>query len=633
MKINLLLKASQDKYQMLNRRWLIIFSAAVFLILILAASGVLAFEVKYGDKFLPGSRIGAISLEGLNRNEATRLLNQITADIETNGLKIIYLNNGAEETKIMPAVGAISDPDLSHELFSFNNAETVNRAFALGHNGNFWQNLATQAKIIFKNKNFPAVFNLNEELLKKNLVEQFGQTEQPAKNARPQITQENDRYQIEILPEENGAVIDYQKIVNDVKNNLTGLNNLPVKLQRKIESAEIKIADIINGKELIQNVLAMPTAPTFAYQDIKWLLPKKNIAEMLIFKKTEAEVGVGLADEQLEKWLGDKAGAIINVPPKDAVIEFSEGKIVKFIPHQDGREIDYAQTNRDADAMLLATDKTNIEIKIRITRPNIVTEKINDIGIKEIIGTGHSNFSGSPANRRHNIKNGASKLQGILIKPNEEFSLINALGPVDGATGYLPELVIKENKTMPEFGGGLCQIGTTVFRAAMASALPITERRNHSYNVSYYLEDGVPGTDATIYIPHPDVRFINDTGNYILIQTRVVGNDLFFDFWGTSDGRTMSRTKPKIWGWTSPPPTKYIESTDIPVGTTKCTEKSHQGVNASFDYIVVYPNGEIKKTVFSSYYKPWQAVCLVGVEKLSETATSTAEIVNPDAGN
>src|SRR5690606_1808590 len=141
----------------------------------------------------------------------------------------------------------------------------------------------------------------------------------------------------------------------------------------------------------------------------------------------------------------------------------------------------------------------------------------------EILGVGYSNFAGSPANRVHNISIGAAKLDGLLIAPGEEFSLLNALRPFTVTAGYLPELVIKGDKITPEVGGGLCQIGSTTFRAAMNSGLSITERRNHSLVVSYYNDprNGNPGTDATIYDGSPDFKFINDTGHHILIKTEM----------------------------------------------------------------------------------------------------------------
>ena len=274
-------------------------------------------------------------------------------------------------------------------------------------------------------------------------------------------------------------------------------------------------------------------------------------------------------------------------------------------------------------------DLSNISLVTKVEEIEKISQA-NDLGIFELIGTGHSNFAGSPANRRHNIRTGASKLHGLVIKPGEEFSLVGALGAVDGSTGYLQELVIKDNKTIPEYGGGLCQIATTMFRAALSTGLPITERRNHSYRVSYYEP---AGTDATIYTPRPDLKFKNDTGNNILIQARFEGaNDIYFDMWGKSDGRTATTTYPVIYNIVKPGPTQIIETTDLKPGEKKCTEKAHSGADAYFDYTVVYNQGKENEnkveTRFSSKYVPWREVCLVGVEPktASSSATSTESV-------
>ena len=203
--------------------------------------------------------------------------------------------------------------------------------------------------------------------------------------------------------------------------------------------------------------------------------------------------------------------------------------------------------------------------------------------------------------------------------------MIKTLGPIDGEHGWLPELVIKGNRTLPEFGGGLCQIGTTAFRAAMNTGLLITERRNHSYRVRYYEP---AGTDATIYDPSPDFKFKNDTPHAILITTELQGDIVVFSFWGTEDGREAVVGKSVITNITAPPPKKLIETTDLPVGQTKCTETAHAGATAKVDYTVNYGNGETKTITFTSVYRPWQAVCLVGVASLTPAAETGAAAVD-----
>jgi vancomycin resistance protein YoaR len=120
---------------------------------------------------------------------------------------------------------------------------------------------------------------------------------------------------------------------------------------------------------------------------------------------------------------------------------------------------------------------------------------------------------------------------------------VDYLGEVDGEHGYLPELVIKNNRTEPEFGGGICQVSTTVFRAAIYSGMKITQRRNHAYPVKYYAPYGM---DATVYIPKPDLAFVNNTPGAILVQSTIEGTELTFRFYGTKDGRSVAINGPHI---------------------------------------------------------------------------------------
>ena len=184
-----------------------------------------------------------------------------------------------------------------------------------------------------------------------------------------------------------------------------------------------------------------------------------------------------------------------------------------------------------------------IELPIETIPAKVSRETIAELGIQDLIAEGKTNFRGSPKNRIFNIHRTVEQFDGIVITPGEEFSFVDYLGEVDGEHGYLPELVIKNNKTEPEFGGGVCQVSTTVFRAALYAGLEITERRNHSYAVQYYKPYGL---DATIYIPRPDLKFKNNTPGAILVLPVIVGTELTVSFYGTKDGRTTTIDGPHI---------------------------------------------------------------------------------------
>jgi vancomycin resistance protein YoaR len=173
------------------------------------------------------------------------------------------------------------------------------------------------------------------------------------------------------------------------------------------------------------------------------------------------------------------------------------------------------------------------------TAAKIKTGDINKFGIRELIGKGESSFSHSSEIRNHNVAKGAEIVNQILVAPGEEFSFIKNLGEVSSEVGFKKAYVIKQGKTELDVGGGICQVSTTLFRAALNAGLDITERKAHAYRVSYYEEDSKPGFDATVFIPKPDLRFINDTDNHILIQSRYDGNKkhLTYEIFGTNDGR------------------------------------------------------------------------------------------------
>ena len=252
------------------------------------------------------------------------------------------------------------------------------------------------------------------------------------------------------------------------------------------------------------------------------------------------------------------------------------------------------------------------------------------MGINEVLGVGYSSFAGSPRNRIHNIQVGADKLNGLLVAPGEEFSLIEALRPFTVSEGYLPELVIKGDKIEPEVGGGLCQIGSTTFRAAMKSGLKITQRRNHSLVVSYYNDhrNGNPGTDATIYEGAVDFKFENDTPAHVLITTSMnaATGDLFFTFWGTSDGRIASYSEPVVGRWIPAGETKYIETENLEPGEEKC-QGAHPGASASFTYSVTRADGELEETDYVSNYRSLPRICLVGIDPNADPDSEGGEVL------
>lgn len=315
----------------------------------------------------------------------------------------------------------------------------------------------------------------------------------------------------------------------------------------------------------------------------------------------------------------------IDIAPKDALFQFENGKVVLFRLSQPGRRLNKEQTKKLVYSYITALGRQEsitpkeitIDLSIETVHPQITTENSNNLGIKQLLGTGNSKFAGSIPGRIHNIELAASKINGHLVAPEAIFSFNKTLGDVSITTGFQPAYIIKDGRTVLGDGGGVCQVSTTLFRAAINAGLKIVERHPHSYRVSYYEQDSPPGMDATVFDPNYDLKFNNDTTDYILIQARTDKANYFltFEIYGTSDGRKAEITKPVILSQTSPPPDLYQDDPTLPNGVVKQVDWKAWGAKVSFDYKVVRGNEIISQQSFFSNFQPWQAVFLRGTRE------------------
>lgn len=265
----------------------------------------------------------------------------------------------------------------------------------------------------------------------------------------------------------------------------------------------------------------------------------------------------------------------LDKPAVNARLDYKDGEIIAFDFPTKGKVLNISKSSRNI-ASALANGIDQAELVFDEVDPQITLEQIDNMGIKKLLGRGESDFGNSSQARITNIKVASRLFNDYLLKPGEEFSFNKILGDVDAVNGYLPELVIKNNSLIKEYGGGICQVSTTVFRAAILSGLRIVERRPHTLPVSYYNPQGF---DATIYPGYTDLKFVNDTNNNILIQTSISGHKIYFDFYGNDDRKV-----------TITPPIQY----DV---------KKNGSMKTVFTRTIVDNDGQTKTEEFRSAYK------------------------------
>ncbi len=313
----------------------------------------------------------------------------------------------------------------------------------------------------------------------------------------------------------------------------------------------------------------------------------------------------------------------INTDPVEGLFNFENGRVVAFKLSKNGKGLDKEKLKSEILSemnTIAASGKPHVfvlNIPIKIIEPKVSTEKLNNYGIKELVAEGTSLFGHSIENRIYNVNLAASRINGALIKPGATFSFVKTVGDITSLTGYKQAYVISGGKTVLGDGGGVCQVSTTLFRAALNAGLPIVERNQHAYRVGYYEEDSPPGIDAAIYSPSVDLKFKNDTGHYILIQTVIDLQEqrLTFQLFGTRDTRETIINKPVILSQSAAPETEYQDDPTLPKGQTKQIDFAAGGANVYFTRSVKKDGKTIADDKFVSNYRPWKAVYLRGTKE------------------
>ncbi|HEY1074529.1 MAG TPA: VanW family protein [Patescibacteria group bacterium] len=608
-------KRSLPKFLSLRKvpRPVVLSVAGVLGIVALCALLLAGFTLRYQNRIYPNTYIGSIDLGGKNTTQAKQILDEKIAQFPKN-ISILI------DTK----THTISASEIKLE---YQTEKTIEDLLSIGRVGSFSQNIRELLASTFSKHQRQMAFTLDEAKTDQFLTKIANQTGDLPQDAKV-ILGENDTVTIQSAKAGNGV------LPAQLHANLrTALGLFQTSFEATISPLAPTINDAAAADALTQTQAILAKAPlTFTVGEAKtiadvdrvfsWIAydvkksPTQSSGWIPFARATEADTTlvVRLDKDKIKSFVQDFAETI-NVEPENARLLAVDNKITVVKEHVDGKQVQLTEsidlitsqlTNDSPGALTIALPSATTVAEVR-------SNNIEELGIRELIGRAETTYKGSPENRQHNIATGARFLNGLLIPPGQEFSTVKTLGKVDGSTGYLPELVIKENKTTPEFGGGLCQVSTTLFRATLNAGLKITERSNHSYRVSYY--EPPLGLDATIYLPKPDFKFLNDTPGYILVQNKIEGTKITFELYGTKDGRTSSLSDTQITSTTPAPPAEYGNTDTLAKGVVKQIEKAHDGATTVVNYVVTRNGQEINKQVFRSRYKAWPAKYLVGTRE------------------
>ncbi len=510
--------------------WLRITGPALVLVLILGAS----FEFAYAGKIYPGVSADGVNLSGSDPADATQ---QITSKIATyQGEVIPVAYTGGTQSISVRSLTVKYDVD-----------QAVSQAEAVGRQGSIAHRLAVQFGALIGGTMNVSSLSYDEIALASDLSTLDDNVVTPVADA----TVSFNGTQAQVNPMQTGTRLDLGHLTQLIAAGLATTSDATVNAPEYQLQPVLATGSLASALSQIDTAVAAPI--TVNNQGTTQTIDQNTIVSWMSVTESQNQtflsslkldslfpllpsVNLGLSPAKVQAYVAGLAAGI-NQPAQNATLTWANNAVSVVKPSQDGRALDQQDAyNQIMTSLNRAAGSRIVNLKVANTPAAVNENNYTTLGITDQLSEGKTSYYWSPPARINNFSLGAARFNNYLLPPGQEFSFGQILGPATPAQGYQLGFVILANKEVPAYGGGLCQIVTTAYRAALLAGLPINERVNHAFAISYYTWPyGVPGVDATIYYPEVDLKFTNDTGHYILIQTNVntSSNTVTYDFYGT----------------------------------------------------------------------------------------------------
>ena len=348
------------------------------------------------------------------------------------------------------------------------------------------------------------------------------------------------------------------------------------------------------------------------YEGTAWRIPRWRLAQMLELP-SHGKTTLGIGGKATADYLA-LLSRRVDRKPVDATFRILAGDHVGIIPSKPGLTLDAART---AQALLVASSSAvnrTAVLAVTVAQPKRTTEDAQGMGITGVVSSYSTTYGGTPG-RLHNVALVAKLIDGALIAPGQVFSFNGTTGARTPAKGFEVAPVIINGELQNGIGGGVCQVSTTTFNAAFFAGLPILERTNHALFISHYPQ----GRDATVDYPGIDLKFRNDTEQWLLLRTFVGTGSLTVTLYGTPQHRRVEyETGPLVV--TGAMPVKRIKDPTLKKGEQEVETAGAPRRATSVHRLVYAPDGKLLyDTVWRSNYDSETEILRVGVKKAKPT--------------
>ncbi len=569
-----------------------------------------AYELIYRDRVILGVSIGGQPMSGLTRTEAQQFLQakfgEPEAILARYGGDAVIVRAGERMWRAYPwELGLRTDF-----------APVAEAAITLGHRGAWWDALGDQARCLWAGCDFGVDVQFDQTIAQAYLDWLAPQVEQPPRDASVRI----EGLRVVATPAQNGRALDGAAMLERMRQHVLSQARDDLLVPFRDTPPLVSDANAAAAKAQAEAILAASLTLTFGGR--AWTIDRAALAAMLRVERQHhadgaAHLVVSLDRAQLAAQLQTIAREI-NQPARDARLRFdpNTGALTPIVTSQPGQSLDLDAAAKQIEQQLLsgALKEKTLALPVTVTKPTIAMEDAAKFGIKELVAQGTSSFKGSSAGRIQNIRTATAQFEGVVIPPGGVFSFNQFLGDVTEANGYDDAYIIFADRTVLGPGGGVCQVSSTVFRAAFFGGFPIVERWAHAYRVSWY--EPPVGLDATIFSPSVDLKFRNDTEAYLLIQPKIDlrAGTLTFAFYGTKPNRVVEMEEPIIENIVKPGAPIYTDDPTLNKGVIKQVEWAKEGADVTVWRKILVNGQVVKREKFFSRYEPWVARYLVGTK-------------------
>src|SRR5215207_4412947 len=557
---------------------------------------LLTVRATHAERIFPAVTVADVPVGGMSIHQAASVLADRAEAIESS--PITFRHGDQSWTATLRDVGVSIDED-----------EAVSRSVGYGREDSAFRRLRSVASLARSGEQLPMPISLGFQQLDRWFDEIDHSLGTPPRNASVEIQGST----VVIVPEVDGVVVDRDQARTEVESQLLNLTPIEAELPVSTKIATIRAADLEPARDLLLRAMSNPIQVSNAGG--LWTLPATDLAQFIRQEVDQGENGataiqLGLDREKLATWLDERLGAAIETEPVDAEVGWNGERLISVESSVDGAHLDGVKLAERVEGSFFSGGGT-IEAPVTHVKPTIDSANLDKLGITSLLGSGQSNYSGSSDGRSTNVAVGASLLNGTLIPPWGEFSFNESIGWIDEDKGFVEAQVIDGEKIGKDVGGGICQVSTTVFRAAYLAGLPITEWWPHRFRIGFYEYDGwKPGLDASILQPTEDpatwadFKFENPSSHWMLIESWADGVNVVVNIYGADLGYDVESTGPTWGAKTQMLPPQEVVDDELDPGTVSLGQVAGIGEELSHYRVVRDRNGEVlwERSFYTKYF-------------------------------